>query len=186
MRTHYYALRSDRLWWARIWVTSDGLITIASDYGHFGYWFGMPGCEFRKFLTQCDPGPRGYMAIKLSDGRRVYDADTTVRRIREEVVRLRRQKEFDREVARELWNSVTEHNLDEHDHDVRAWLDEELVQDHLGYEAWEYFSRMIPSEVQDFMIAVWPVFVEKLKADLLAESKSEAFRERAEMLDMGV
>jgi hypothetical protein len=183
MRTYFYNLRSPRLWWARIWVTSDGLISIASDYGHFGYWFGGPGCEIRRFLTGVDPSQDGYMAIKLADGRRVYDPDSTVRRIREEVVRMRKDKEIDRDTARELWNSVNEFELDHSDARASSWLDEDLVREHLGCDAYGYFAQQMPGDVRGFMRDIWPVFVETLKEELRVEQQQrEAF---GEVLEMG-
>lgn len=183
MRTHFYNLRSSRLWWARIWVTSDGLITIASDYGHFGYWFGGPGCEIRRFLTGVDPSQHGYMAIKLAAGRREYDAEETVRRIRGEVARMRKQGELDRNIARELWDSVDDFELGSSDARASSWLDEDVVQEHLGVDAYGYFSRQIPGDVRGFMRDVWPVFVETLKTELRSERQQrEAF---GEILEMG-
>lgn len=184
MRTHFYNLRSSRCWWARIWVTSDGLITIASDYGHFGYWFGDPGGEIRRFLTRVDPGPTGYMAIKLAAGERVYDADATVARIRDRVIRMRKEAELDSHTARLLWDSVEEYHLDENDHEARGWLDDDLVRERLGgYEACECFAQTLPRDVQNFMRDVWPAFVEALSEELRAERQQrEAF---GEVLEMG-
>jgi len=183
MRTHFYSLRSPRLWWARIWVTSDGLITIASDYGHFGYWFGGPGCEIRRFLTGVDPSQTGYMAIKLADGKRVYDPDESVRRVRAEVIRIRKTKDIDRATARELWDSVDTYELDNNEHQVREWLDDELVRENLGDEAYHFLARTLPGDVRGFMRDVWPTFVEALTAELQSERQQrEAF---GEILEMG-
>lgn len=184
MRTHYYALRSDRLWWARIWVTSDGLITIASDYGYFGYWFGGPGCEIRKFLVWVDPSQLGYMANKLADGRRVYDADETARRVREEIIRMRKKKEIGRADARELWRLVVEYDLDNNDPQAEGWMHDELVREHFGDCPHHYFASTLPGDVRGFMRDVWPAFVEELKSELRAESAARvAF---GEVLEMGV
>ena len=183
MRTHFYNLRSSRLWWARIWVTSDGLITIASDYGYFGYWFGDPGGEIRRFLTRCDPSPTGYMAIKLSAGERVYDADESVRRIHAEIVRLRRRKEICSADAHELWEFIDTYELGENDHQVREWLDEDLVREHLGEKAYHFLAQTLPRDVRNFMRDVWPVFVETLTEELQGErQRREAF---GEVLEMG-
>lgn len=180
--TYFYNLRSAGLWWARIWVTSDGLITIASDYGYFGYWFGDPGGEIRRFLTRCDPSSTGYMAIKLSAGERVYDAAESVRRIHAEILRLRRGKELNSSDARELWEFVDTYELGDNEHQVRDWLDEDLVREHLGEEAYHFLARTLPGDVRGFMRDVWPAFVEALKAELQSERQHrEAFGEMQEM-----
>jgi hypothetical protein len=137
-------------------------------------------------LTGVEPEETGYMARKLAKGKSVYDADATVSRIREEIVRKRREnpRRMSREDARELWDSVREFELDNNDHRASSWLDDDLVQKHFGCEAYELSMRTLPGDVRGFMRDVWPVFVEELKRELHAERASAIAR--GEMLEMGV
>lgn len=53
-QTRLYQIKPDESGWARIWITDDGAFTCLSDWGNYGYWWGNPGQEFRRFLATCD------------------------------------------------------------------------------------------------------------------------------------
>lgn len=179
MRTHFYDLRFNRYEWARIWVTSDGMISICSDYGNYGYWFGAPGCEIRKFLTGCDPGPSGYIAIKLAEGRRVYDGDGTLKSLKEHILSSRRGGDLTREEARDEWQLLEHHNRLEHTEDFATWYQETKIDC-----AYEFRCEKIAGQLQGFMEHCWPVLVKAMKKELNAESAfAEAY---GTMQEMGV
>jgi hypothetical protein len=151
--------------WARIWITSDGCISIISDYGDFGYWFGSPGCEFRRFLTGCGDD---YLANKFSAGEQEFDDRATLKAARKLVLDARRDKSIDRETARDEWEQVN--NVDwSSEYDRSKWYFEEttLVGD---YGAAEVLQYRTPNHVTYFLKILWPLFVEKLKAELALEA----------------
>ncbi len=180
VRTWFYDLRFNRYEWARIWVTSDGMIAICSDYGNFGYWFGAPGCGgIRKFLIQADPGPGGYIAIKLSDGERVYDGNATLKGVKEHILSHRRERDTTRDEASEEWELLREHSGLENIVNYSDWVRETKI----GC-AYEFHQESLPGKVQGFMKHAWPVFVAALKREIEAEeAHASAF---GTMQEMGV
>lgn len=80
---HRYDLHGpDRLNWATVILTSDGIFTAVSDYGEFGYVWRATGREdFREFFFDKGPGHWYYFAEKFSGGRREYDQDSTGKRL---------------------------------------------------------------------------------------------------------
>ncbi len=150
--------------WARIWITDDGCISIVSDYGNFGYWFGGPGCEFRKFLTRCGDD---YLANKFADGERDLDQEATSKAARKLVLDARRSRGIGRELARREWDYVKQVDWSS-EYDYCKWYFEETklvdcaVSDVLTY--------IIPNRVTYFLKVLWPLFVEQLKAELAREA----------------
>lgn len=168
-KTRFYQvqLESRRNEWARIWVTDDGCISILSDYGNFGYWFGSPGCEFRKFLTGCGPD---YLMSKLKDGEEEFDEPATRRAARDLVLGARREKAIDKETARAEWESVLAVDWGS-EYDRCRWYFEEtkLIGD---YGAADVPHFRVPMRVQMFVKELWPLFIAQLQAELAAESAS--------------
>ncbi len=180
MRTWFYDLRFRRYEWARIWVTSDGMISICSDYGNYGYWFGAPGCRgIRAFLVGCDGSPSGYIAVKLSDGERAYDGDGVLRDVKKHILDHRRHRDMTREDARDEWDLLEEHGKLEHKEEFHDWYKETKIDC-----AYEFYADKIPGQLQGFMEHCWPVFVEAVKKELAAEDAfASAF---GAMQEMGV
>ena len=179
MKTHFYDLRFRSYEWARIWVTSDGMISICSDYGNFGYWFGAPAMEIRRFLVQADPGPGGYIAIKLSDGERAYDCEATLLEVKKYILDHRRSGDWDHERARDEWELLRQNSWLGHRDEFHNWYLETKIDC-----AHEFFQDMLPGKVQGFMEHAWPVFVKAMKTEIAAEeARSAAF---GIMQEMGV
>jgi len=162
--TRFYQVRGEHRTWARIWITSDGCISIFSDYGVFGYWFGAPGGEFRKFLTGCGDD---YLRDKFSDGEREFDQSGTERAAKDLVLRARRDQDIDREEAREEWDAVL--GVDWGcEYSRSKWYFEETKL--VDWAASEILQRRIPMHVQMFVKELWPLFMAELEAELAAEA----------------
>jgi len=99
--TRFYEVKPGKSGWARIWLTDDGCISILSDWGNYGYWFGSPGCEFRLFLTGCDDD---YLGNKFAGGKTEFDGEETADAARELILRHRREQRLSAEDARNEWN----------------------------------------------------------------------------------
>jgi hypothetical protein len=166
-KTRFYQVRvPKRSEWARIWITDDGCISILSDYGDFGYWFGSPGCEFRRFLTRCGPD---YLMSKFKNGEEEFDENATRRNAQEMVLRARREREIDKETARDEWDAVC--NVDWSDEYSRSrwYFEETKLVDCATSDVLEF---CVPMQVQMFVKEIWPLFVAQLQAELDAESAS--------------
>jgi hypothetical protein len=156
--TRLYEIRAGKSGWARIWITDDGCITILSDYGNYGYWFGAPDCEFRKFLTDCDDD---YLGSKFANGRQVFDGEETVDAIREHILRTRRDKRIDADLARREWDALG--TSFDNEVEFAYWLRDTG----LGGE----FSRYVrPHAIGHFLKQVWPLFMAELRRELAQEA----------------
>ncbi len=161
--TRFYEVKPGKSGWARIWVTDDGCISIMSDWGNYGYWFGCPGCEFRLFLTGCDDD---YLGNKFAGGKKDFDGEGTADAARELVLRLRREKRLSAEGARREWESLDADFGSEMD-----WVEWVNHETELGYDHIHDLGRYIrPHAVTQLIKHVWPLFIEQLKAQLAAEA----------------
>lgn len=150
--------------WARIWITDDGCFTAISDYGNFGYWWGSPGSEFRKFLISADAG---YVENKLADGRKEIDALATSDTVKREILDRRRRKTITRVCARSEW-------------DLMLSVDWESECERCGWyfnatslgEMEDVLRYTPPRQLQAFMKNLWPLFLDQLRAELATESQS--------------
>jgi|GEM_PF-2930322 hypothetical protein len=163
--TRFYQVRAveHRSEWARIWITDDGCISILSDYGNYGYWFGAPGGEFRRFLTNCGDD---YITNKLSEGRRNLDQRATELNAKRLVLRARRDRSIDRETARDEWNAVRDVEWD-NEYSRSKWYFEETKL--VDYGATEVLVYDYPQQLQAFVRVLWPVFIAALTEEIKRE-----------------
>ncbi|HEY3499640.1 MAG TPA: hypothetical protein VGK73_33345 [Polyangiaceae bacterium] len=155
--------------WGRFWLTSDGCLSILSDFGNYGYWWGSPGCEFRRFLTRAGVE---YIANKLAGGEEDYDGRETVKLVKASILELRRAGRYTREWARDEWDRIKLYDLDE---SYDEWFRNTRIPD--AHELSPVY--VTPFQLQAFMRKLWPVFVEALKNELLRERAREWFRRAA-------
>jgi hypothetical protein len=160
--TRFYEVKP-KSGWARIWITDDGCISIMSDWGNYGYWFGAPGCEFRVFLVGRDDD---YLGNKFAGGKTEFDGEETVEAIRERILYLRREGRLSRDVARKEWTSLPT-CFDTPD-DFSCWVNETTMND-----MYEYARYVRPHAVRHFLKHVWPLFVGQLKAELASEPAAQ-------------
>lgn len=158
--TRLYQIKPGKSGWARIWITDDGCITILSDWGNYGYWFGAPDMEFRAFLLQCDTD---YLGNKFSGGRTEFDGEQTVENVKDHILRLRRDQRLSAREARDEWQDLPGTAFDSSD-DFTHWLHKTKLP-----EAWEFSSYCVPMRVQGFLKKVWPLFVEMMRHELASE-----------------
>lgn len=162
--TRFYQVRvPGRSEWARIWITDDGCITTISDHGNYGYWFGAPGCEFRKFLTGCGDD---YILNKLSEGKREVNHDLTVAALRKKFWALMGDGDIDKSQA----DQEEEHleGVDFSNGEARGiWFSNTGLD---AMTASECMVREYPMQLRMFVKVLWPLFIEQLKAELAAEA----------------
>lgn len=158
--TRFYEIKPGRSGWARIWITDDGCITIMSDWGNYGYWFGDPAMEFRAFLLGCD---NDYLGRKFSAGETELDADATARGIKERILHSRRYGSWSKALARVEWQLVKSTYFDD-EHARQWWYEHTELSD-----ASDALCYRTPRKVQFFLKNVWPLFVGQLRAELAGE-----------------
>lgn len=160
--TRFYQVKPGKSGWARIWITDDGCISIMSDYGNYGCWFGAPGCEFRLFLTHCDDD---YLGNKFAGGKKEFDGEETADAARELILRQRREKRISADDARHEWNELP--TVFDHEIDYAEWVNHRtsISHDHT-YDMARYVR---PYAVRDLMRHVWPLFKAQLQEELTAE-----------------
>ncbi len=157
--TRFYEVKPGKSGWARIWITDDGCISIMSDWGNYGYWFGSPGCEFRLFLTGCDDD---YLGNKFAGGKTEFDGEETVEAIRERILHLRRHGRISKSWAHQEWVKLPKYF--DTPEDFGSWMRDSSLED-----MYEYARYVRPHAVRQFMKQVWPLLVAQLKAELDAE-----------------
>ncbi len=159
-----YQVRAGLFGWARIWVTDDGSISILSDYGNYGYWFGAPGKEFRAFLIGAG---KDYLVNKFTSGSpEVIDADASEKKIRRHILRLRRDRDLSREQARDEWELLKEHHdFDDLFNQVDWWR---ATTFEMTEPLFVYHRRSLRA-VEALMEKVWPLFVAQLAAERAQE-----------------
>ncbi len=166
--TRFYQVRvaPPNIEWARIWITDDGCISILSDYGNYGYWFGgLPPCGMRAFLVGCGDD---YLVNKFSAGEREVDHKATEKAIQKEIWELMGAGDF----------GITEKLHEEEIMDGVDWSSEVEQWDWARAskidEAWRLIQTRYPVQVTMFLEKLWPLFVGQLKAELAEEALSSS------------
>ena len=160
--TRFYQVKPGQNGWARIWITDDGCISILSDWGNYGYWFGSPGCEFRQFLIGCDAD---YLGNKFGGGSSEYDGEATKENIQDVILRKRRDRQLSATVAREEWDALQGDGV-ENLFQLGGWQRETSLKPDDYFETPVY---TIPNQARQFLKHVWPLFMEQLRAELANE-----------------
>lgn len=174
-KQYFYQVRGNGSEWMRAWLTSDGCISIVSDYGNYGYWFGAPGGEFRRFLLGADTD---YLGNKLADGQRDYKGEESLRSVKHHILKQRRSLEWSRDQARREWDLLADFDGLDHEFDFLRWSNETEIE----YAEIEYlYCEGIPSQLQWFLKNLWPFFVEKLQAEIDDEEEAAGGMEPLEM-----
>lgn len=157
-----YSVRHRPSGWARAWVTSDGCLSIMSDWGNYAYWWDRRhptdrNTDHRDFL--CHAGAE-YIMGKLAGGAQEIDHDRTVEGIKDRIVRRRRERHLTRDQARDEWALVESTYFDD-EGDKWDWYHRTKLED-----AWDVLCYQTPRQLQMFMKNCWPGLVEAMRADL--------------------
>lgn len=166
-KTSLYTIKPGQSGWARIWITDDGSFTTISDYGNYGYWWSHPGCEFRKFLCDCD---KHYLTTKLNGGRSEYDEEGTLKNVKEHIARLREEGDWTEAQAKQELHLLRQYSDISDLYSMHMWTTETKLEISTG----ELIRHRMPIHVEMFVERVWPLFVEQLKQELLIESQQSA------------
>jgi hypothetical protein len=159
--------------WAILFLDSTGSFTAISDWGDYSHhWrrigWGSLGSDFREVSLGFGDS---YIQDKIS-GDDVYDGEATLVRVKQEIVRRRRDGECDAEWAREQWDAAVDSSL--HHGIVEFWLWEtELEERH------EFLVYRKDPGAAAFVKNALPRLREKIREDLAREAHGAAANEPA-------
>ncbi|KKL05566.1 hypothetical protein LCGC14_2604740 [marine sediment metagenome] len=144
--------------WALITVCeADGSVGIISDYGNWGYFWSRHGCESLKhFLIGID---EWYSWEKFTGGKKEYNHEKTLERVKEEIVSLRKENTITRVEAREM---VDELKWMKNKHDLYR---SDILGEKIS-EIYEIFHYDHDHAFVMFHERLWTVFVEHLKEEI--------------------
>jgi hypothetical protein len=155
--------------WYIAFLDSSGALSVQSDYGNYSYrWnaFGFDG-NFRRFLSTLN---NGYVISKLCPAR-VFDGESTRKKIQHEIKDLRRHMDIDKDAARYEWDLLADcHDLDD-ESDFARWAENTELKN--VYEG-DFYSTMTDPAISAFMEKVWPRLMAKIRDDLSGGSKCPA------------
>lgn len=143
--------------WCRLAIEEEtGRFWITSSYGDWSFCFAHRGeRSIYRFLAECDDPD--YLAGKLMGARsHVLDAEWTVAGIREDILRMRRDGELEKDEAQAEWDLVR----DLHDGDLSfdMWCRDTMIEEPYLYQC----SKMDP-QFDSFWKRIWvPVMIPKL------------------------
>lgn len=161
--TWMYSVRHRQSGWARAWVTSDGCLSIMSDWGSYAYWWDRRhptdrNSDHPDFL--CRAGVE-YITTKLAGGKEELDAKATERGIKARITRLRREGQLTREGALREWELVHATSFDD-EGDRWSWYYKTKLP-----EAWDALEYRTPMQLQMFMKHAWSLLVAEIQKDLV-------------------
>lgn len=147
--------------WAIIVIdTSNGFFSAVSDFGNYSYLWSNPGCEFRKFLMDCNAD---YFHGKIMMGRpdrKVFDDEATLRAVKDY---LSSDLNIHTDLKpREL--RLLERYSFEDEEEFKEWMEETTI-DH----PWELIQMRPEPQSWQFCTLILPRFQAMLKKELKEE-----------------
>lgn len=157
-----YKIRVKGLGWANISLhewPGGGAIDIQSDFGSYATRWNAIGDEpFRKFLCRID---RGYFFNAcLGNKCQEFDAEATIKAVKERIIYKRRQKELSRRDARDLFELVHD-NWSESIHEFMINMGEskfwDMVEKLYGGDPVDFpFINRLSTSCRAFWDVIWP------------------------------
>jgi hypothetical protein len=165
--------------WAKVFMDSTGALAIISDFGDYAYhWSSWGDRDFREFLLGLDDS---YLGGKLDIGRPgpdPLDEEATVKRVREEILGMRRRYSLSKSDARHEWELVDDWLKEGQ---VERWLEETTLE-----EAWELLVyHRLPGQLRAFLDRLWPLVKKAIALDMQPPApKDQEIRWRAAVTDI--
>jgi hypothetical protein len=166
MKTWHYRIPNDRPGegWARVVLTSDGMFSAVSDWGHYAYLWTHPGVrDFREFFLNAE-SEWGYFAKKLRP-EKILNEKASWDNLKRDLLERRRSKSLTKEKARDAWETMKLYS---------SW-DEYLYSSACAEvfdEPWEFSVRELHPDVVSFAKRVLP----RLAAMVSQELEHEAVK----------
>lgn len=147
--------------WATIVIGDDGYFSAISDFGNYAFrWTHYGDQDFRQFLLRMHES-WDYFCSKL--GSQEFDGPATKRAIEVYILEQRREQEYTKEEAADLWEDL--HSGDfESETDFIDWSRETTIE-----EPWQFHTQSYPTHLQIFT----KITMKRLNALLEKELKKE-------------
>lgn len=159
--------------WAIITIDENGgLFNAQSDYGNYSYSWPCHGRKsFKHFIIELSRD-KSYFLGKVAESNYYYQ-DKTEKAWRKEVLRARKEKELNKEEAREVWNEIIEF-----DYSCAESLECEVYSNHViskyYCEPWYSFEcvKGFAPGAHEFFKKIMPIFADILSKEIEKEEKS--------------
>lgn len=157
--------------WADItieeWV-GGGSIKVISDYGDYSYsWNAIGEGLFRDFLVSLDFGY--FMQKTKGNSVHKFSSELTVTQIKNDILKIRRTRDIDKDAARECWNAIGDYGLDT---DCEVTYHERIWQTDIPKYIYDtdYYDIPVETEINQqykrFWEKIWPVACEIWRHEL--------------------
>lgn len=148
--------------WGIITLDSTGVFSAVTDYGNAAYKFEVrDGEDIREYFAK---GVPGNLMEKLFYNLRCYDADETLRRVKEDILYQRLEHSLTRARAREEWDLLFQNDWLDNDANFVRWYDETRITD-----AGEHYTLGYPASCRAFVNKLMPRFCEAVAVELANE-----------------
>lgn len=161
MSLRRYDVQHDGQWCGTFVLTGDGIMFANTEFGSYANHWGR-GCfsgDFRAFLANCDAE---YVLGKVADDS-WYDAEATVRCIKQSIILARRVDSISKDRARREFDLLADGLPDTLA--FRDWCEATRLGD-----ASEYARYGHNPDARRFGERIWPLFVAALKAETAREA----------------
>lgn len=162
-----YKIRHESgMYWADITVdvTGDrsGRISISSDYGNYGNYWGACSGGFKQFLIDLNIE---YAADKFNADR-WFDLDRTLKSYKQKLLKNRRNENYTTEYAREIWNEIEylEDCSSISEFEAIMWQQTKLMR---MYDHTPDITYGITPQFKKFWQTIWPIFINQLKQEII-------------------
>jgi hypothetical protein len=158
--------------WAEVLLASSGMFAAVSDYGNYAYpWRAHGERDFREFVAGLAKDGN-YAAGKFSR-RSEYQGRETLAAVKRHICEGRRAGWCDADEAREMWDELSDFDIESHADEFSRWLRESDGASTIA-DAFEFAVYDYPADVKAFCRLVLPRLAEVLRAELEAERRAEA------------
>lgn len=134
----------------------EGILSIHSDYGSYGYWWSCMGCQLPEFLADIDAS---YLLGKIS--RTETDWDSAEKRLKAAVIEARKNgaKPAD---CREAWEAINDAFAEYSGRDASLSLYHDGSLNKVIHDWTELFTTKYQSDATQFVKQMWPDIVKAM------------------------
>lgn len=164
-----YTLKFNDGWDYAIFTIDDtGMFNCQSTFGNYGYYWSSFGKNFKEFLCKLRAD---YLLTKLCQ-RTYFNTQDYIEKCSDIILKMRRDKELNKEQAREAWNFFNQ-ELDSCGDSIDLVCDKisesKLLDDITGSDVW--YSDFSPEldyshSDKEFVKNIYPMFINILKEEL--------------------
>jgi hypothetical protein len=163
-------IRRPNGWWCGnfLFDNINGELCIHSDWGNWAFRWGSmgEGMDLKKFIVSCNTG---YLMSKFANPSEIdwFDFDATIKELKKEVLKLRRNSDLDEEPARDCWSEIAD--FDEVNSAAHYW-EKFYSTSHLKGLYYDHYAIPCVTDyhprLRAFMREGWPLFISAIKEEL--------------------